>query len=75
LKHDQQIIKNDVRILTEKLERYLLKRNGENEVITPHWTKQNNIQWPLKTKEDFDNLNKLLQNENIRNDFVCNLKC
>lgn len=41
--------------------------------LSLHWTKTNNIHWTLKTKEDYDNLNKLLHNENIRIDFVCHL--
>lgn len=72
LKHVQQIIKNDVQILKEKFEHYSVGRNSENGSYPVHWTKQNNIQWPLKNKQDFDRLNELLQNENIRNDFVCN---
>lgn len=60
LKHDQQIIKNDTRILKEKFEHYLLKQNHENENIPVHWTKENNIEWPLKTKEDYDKLNNIL---------------
>lgn len=75
IKHDQQIIRKDIRMLKDRFERYLLERNDQNENIPVHWTKENNIQWPLKSKEEYDNLNKLLQNEDIRNDFVRNLKC
>lgn len=36
LKHDQEIIKNDVRMLKEKFERYLVQRNSENEDNVVH---------------------------------------
>lgn len=70
LKHDKKKMKS-VASLKEKFEHYLVGRNSQNEGYPTHWTKQNNIQWPLQNTQDFDSLNKLLEDENIRNDFVC----
>ncbi|XP_032688217.1 uncharacterized protein LOC116852214 [Odontomachus brunneus] len=69
IKHDQQIIKNHLWNIKDTFEQYLIQQNHESENVLVHWTKTNNIQWPLKTKEDYDTLNNPLQNEEIRNDF------
>jgi len=76
-KHDQQIIRNNKQMLNDKFERYILEQKGKNQGIDVHWTEENNIHWPLKTKEEYDNLNKLLEIEKIRQDFVYNIsiKC
>ncbi|XP_018371178.1 PREDICTED: uncharacterized protein LOC108766375 [Trachymyrmex cornetzi] len=70
MKHDQEILKNDLRLLKEQFDYFLMNKMDPNETVSTHWIKANNIHWPLKTKEDYDNLNKLLCNENIRIDFV-----
>ncbi|XP_032690185.1 uncharacterized protein LOC116853271 [Odontomachus brunneus] len=73
IKHDQQIIKNHLWNIKDTFEQYLIQQNHESENVLVHWTKTNNIQWPLKTKEDYDTLNNLLQNEEIRNDFMATI--
>lgn len=66
IKHDQDIIRNNIQMLNDKLERYIIHRNNENEILPVHWTVENNIKWPLKIKEEYDRFNILLQDETIR---------
>lgn len=73
-KYDQQLIRNDIQTLKTDLRQYIIRQNVRNtdlHNIAVNWTTENNITWPLKTKEQYDKLNDLLNNEKIRKDFVC----
>lgn len=74
-KHDQRLMRNDIRMLNDTFQKYVLQQTATNPGINVHWTEEHNIHWPLKTKEDYDNLNNVLQNETIRNEFVCRVQC
>lgn len=76
IKYDQQFIRNDINELKNQFEQYIVRQNvtNRNQHNITHWTEENNITWPLKTKEEYDKLNELLNDEKIRKDFVCYLQ-
>lgn len=61
-------MRNDLQILKRNFEQHIIKSIGEN--VPVHWMQENQIKWPLKTKEEYDKLNSLLTDEKIRKDFV-----
>ncbi|XP_028044694.1 uncharacterized protein LOC105833247 isoform X2 [Monomorium pharaonis] len=71
MKNNQKIMRNDLHTLKIDFQQHIIKSIGEN--VPVHWTQENQIKWPLKTKEEYDKLNLLLTEEEIRKDFMARI--
>ncbi|XP_066598884.1 uncharacterized protein [Prorops nasuta] len=68
IRHQNGMIWDDVKLIKSQLDNFAVMNKKSD--TSMNWMKNNNISWPLSTKKEFENLNVLLKNEDIRSDFV-----
>ncbi|XP_066595407.1 uncharacterized protein [Prorops nasuta] len=69
IKYETRLIRDDIKLLINKMEEYVVSNRPVGKSMDYSWMYENNIKWPLDTKEQFDNFDSLLHNDNIRGDF------